>query len=747
MATIRGTTGDDILTGTSGNDVFKLWQGGEDTASGGDGNDTFNMGAALDAGDRLDGGAGNDLVFLKGDYSAGLVFDADTIQNVETLRMAGNFTYNLTLDDGNVAAGQWLKVNAAPVGGHLVFDGSAESDGHYRIYASAGDDQITGGQMSDRINIANGGSDTVNGGGGNDVINVGAALAPGDSINGGAGNDTLVVNGAGYSGFSLVQISSIEKIQAVDGNNYSFSIGNSHMPTGTLTIDASALTSGHSFGMDGTGVTSGSFDFIGGAGADTMALGGPAVLGASTINGGAGNDTVYLKGDYSGGFTFGATTVSGVEVMHLQESGFDYHLTMNDANVASGATMVMDGGSLSHALVFDATAETDGAYQVTGGSANDTATFADGYTASDTFNGGAGTDTLVLESVNGLVSAHFNSNTIHNVEQITLDPLNATANEWDLTTNNGNVASGQTLTIDATALGASDTLNFNGAAETDGSFTINTGSGTYNLTGGSGNDTINFGILTGSDTINGGSGDDTLIITGDNGSDSLTLGPNTLTNIDHLIVGTDADVELNLDDNTIAAGATMSFDGSKVVTHGFYIDGEFETDGHLDITGGGDYGFVTGGALSDTFTMNSHTSWYEIWGGGGADTINLAAGQEIVDYLPVSDSTSTTHDIVTGFDASEDAFHFGSSGSIVSGYFGTLSGTVNAATLDTDLGNISDPGLAANDAWVVNVTGGDLSGHQFLIVDANGDAHYSGGSDYLIDISGYTGTLDAGNFV
>src|SRR5262249_44355754 len=161
-----------------------------------------------------------------------------------------------------------------------------------------------------------------------------------------------------------------------------------------------------------------------------------------------------------------------------------------------------------HALVFDATAETNGFYQITGGSANDTATFADGFAASDTFNGGAGTDTLVLESVNGLVSTHFNANTIQNVEQITLDPQNATANEWDLTTSNGNVAAGNTLTIDATALGSSDTLNFNGAAETDGNFTINTGDGTYNLTGGAGNDTINFGILTENDTINGGSGDD-----------------------------------------------------------------------------------------------------------------------------------------------------------------------------------------------------------------------------------------------
>ena len=57
---IKGTKGDDILSGTSGNDVFDLWQGGNDTVSGGDGNDTFKFGAAFTAADKIDGGTGDD---------------------------------------------------------------------------------------------------------------------------------------------------------------------------------------------------------------------------------------------------------------------------------------------------------------------------------------------------------------------------------------------------------------------------------------------------------------------------------------------------------------------------------------------------------------------------------------------------------------------------------------------------------------------------------------------------------------
>jgi len=124
---IRGTAGDDNLTGTGGNDEFALWQGGSDTVDAGAGNDIFHMGNALNAGDRLDGGDGRDSVILNGDYSAGLVLDANTITNVEVLGFVAGHSYNLTLNDGNVAAGQKLVVEADLLGStdQLTFDGSA----------------------------------------------------------------------------------------------------------------------------------------------------------------------------------------------------------------------------------------------------------------------------------------------------------------------------------------------------------------------------------------------------------------------------------------------------------------------------------------------------------------------------------------------------------------------------------------------------------------------------------------------
>src|SRR5262249_3335445 len=155
------------ITGTGNNDTFDLYQGGEDTVQGGGGDDVFRLGATFDAGDRLDGGTGTDKLVLKGDYSAGVVFNDLTIQNIETILLKQG-SYNLTVADGNVAAGQRLTINGAHLGAgnSLVLDGSAETDGFLAVHGGAGNDTITAGQKADVIDISTGGIDTVHGEGG-----------------------------------------------------------------------------------------------------------------------------------------------------------------------------------------------------------------------------------------------------------------------------------------------------------------------------------------------------------------------------------------------------------------------------------------------------------------------------------------------------------------------------------------------------------------------------------------------------
>ncbi|HTQ13624.1 MAG TPA: calcium-binding protein [Rhizomicrobium sp.] len=159
--TLIGGEGRDVLNGGSANDILwgnggadKLIAGpGNDTIDGGSGNDQIVMNSFLTAKDQIDGGTGNDTVFLDGDYSAGIVFGATTMVNVETISLAAGFGYRLTTDDATVAAGKTLTVDASALSGGatLFFDGSAETDGHFDIVGGASANTMTGGDLSDTL--------------------------------------------------------------------------------------------------------------------------------------------------------------------------------------------------------------------------------------------------------------------------------------------------------------------------------------------------------------------------------------------------------------------------------------------------------------------------------------------------------------------------------------------------------------------------------------------------------------------
>ncbi len=91
-------------------------------------------------------------------------------------------------------------------------------------------------------------------------------------------------------------------------------------------------------------------------GNDTFAMG-AALTAADSIDGGTGSDTLTLAGDYSAGLVFGAATITGIETLKLA-GGNSYTLTTNDANVAAGAVLSVDGSALggSAHLVFNGTA-------------------------------------------------------------------------------------------------------------------------------------------------------------------------------------------------------------------------------------------------------------------------------------------------------------------------------------------------------------------------------------------------------
>ncbi|MGZ8312503.1 MAG: M10 family metallopeptidase C-terminal domain-containing protein, partial [Allosphingosinicella sp.] len=170
---------------------FILYTGGGDNdLTGGDQSDGFFFGSGtFDANDVVDGGPGpDDQVAFFGNYV--IVFTATQLIEIETIvplsgpdRGQPFFSYSLTMNDGNVLAGEQMTVNAAQLkpAESLTLDGSAETDGSFRLIGGYGNDILIGSQGNDLI-FGNPGDDLITGEGG------------ADTLTGMAGADTFIYN-------------------------------------------------------------------------------------------------------------------------------------------------------------------------------------------------------------------------------------------------------------------------------------------------------------------------------------------------------------------------------------------------------------------------------------------------------------------------------------------------------------------------------------------------------------------------
>jgi serralysin len=305
--TLRGNAADNVLDGGAGNDTFYLQDGGEDVALGGDGNDGFYLGAALTAGDRIDGGAGTDQVALQGSYgtfgpaAAPHVLSATNLANIEILNLlsgadtrfgdaAGNlYRYNLRFDDANVAAGQQLRVNWAQLraGEDVIFDASAESDGSFFILAGSGQDVIRLGAGNDAVYFSAGG------------------FTAADRIDGGAGYDEIGLRGDYDIVMEADTIRNIEYLGLLSAGDrrfggpvaeafsYGIVMHDANVAAGaTFRVWAAQLKAGESLRFDGGAESDGRFEILSGAGDDVL-IGG---AGADRLYGGLGADTLQGNG-------------------------------------------------------------------------------------------------------------------------------------------------------------------------------------------------------------------------------------------------------------------------------------------------------------------------------------------------------------------------------------------------------------------------------------------------------------------
>ncbi len=200
----------------------------------------------------------------------------------------------------------------------------------------------------------------------------------------------------------------------------------------------------------------------------------------------------------------GTVTLTAGDVVTLTDTGANLG-ALSAASLASLASKGIDridatdnGLTLSLAQ-FTALGtillSSDDALTLLGTPDNDTIGFtSQPFAANDRIDGGAGTDTLSLA---GDYSAGitFEAGSITNVERILLSG----GNSYKFTVADANVAAGQTLIVNGAKLDATNSLIFDGTAETNGKFNLVGGAGNNTFAGGNGADLITAG--TGSDLI------------------------------------------------------------------------------------------------------------------------------------------------------------------------------------------------------------------------------------------------------
>jgi trimeric autotransporter adhesin len=499
---------------------------------------------------------------------------------------------------------------------------------------------------------------------------------------------------------------------------------------------------------------------------------------AETISGGHGYDKLVLNGDYGFGLIFNATTISGIDEMKLK-GGFDYNFILPDASVANGQTLYINGGRLGagDTLTFQG-AELDGNYSIRGGAANDLIVggaqgdeFFLRRGGSDQVFGGTGNDTFYMvgalnttDEISGNTSADndvvnlngkydganalaFNATTMTFIETLRL----STGHSYDLTLHEATLASGESMWIDGNLLGAGDVLTLDLSAETNGFYTVSGGAGDDVITGpsngdshihleGGGDDTFTGGPgngndihmgaeLTAADTITGGSGGfDSITLNGDySGANALVFGATTMTNVSTIHLTGGHDYDLTSDDATVASGAFLGvFGGSLTSGDTLIFDGSAETNGMFIFNDGGGDDVLRGGEAADTFNFI----------GSGADTV-------IVGSAGASSSSEYDTLALWNFDADKlDLF------TTVTAIASPVSGTINSGSFNTDMGVVINDNLAANNAILVTANGGNLNGTVFLVIEGGGSGNgYDSGTDVVLNVTGFAGTLDIGDFI
>ncbi len=633
-----GSTGNDSLTiaGTVTGNGGIAFDNGDDTL-------TLNDGADLSAfNGTLDGGAHStgDRVVLNN--ASAMNFHAANISNFEFLQKDNTGEATLTC-------------NMSFSGGTLLNNGTLTVAGDFTTPSLAMTDNTAlnvGGMLQGAGGTA---ADITGSSGLNTVTITGTATASGDL---GAGNDVLDVAGT------------------LDTNGGTFALGDGDddfiVHDGTIvagTIDGGAGLDSRVYDIAGTAEFGAllSFEGVTKRGTGTLNISGPSAtdlqsveVEGGTLNIGAAGSVVASAG----------TTLTTV--------------------VASGATLNVEGnfgcGAGNDTMTVAGTVSGAGTIGMCGG--DDTLTLQDGATLANIIDGGADTDTVVLDTATAM---SFNGANATNFEVLQKDNVGEATLTGSANFSGGTLLNGGTLTVEGDlttptlALADNTTLNVAG--------TVQGGSATA-ITGSNGVNTVN---VTGSLSATGdlGAGNDVLDVTGtlNTGAGTLALG--------------DGDDTLTIHDGTnligtVAAGAGNDTFNTNIATSANLgaVQG-FET---LSKTGAGTLN-VNGPMSSDFATVNVLAGTLNVASGGSvaAQTSTVAAAATL--QIAGTYSGTAGDDSFTSMGTVRGALSFGAGADTASFVGGDISGLTG---LDGGAGTsdrLSFSGLTLGDSNLTSVTG------------------------------------------
>lgn len=725
----------------------------------------------ITAGDSLVGGnaAGDTLIFNSagstGTIAAG---DIGGIENITVTATNGAVTMTTADTQITDASTTALVINASAASGNSTF--TLASIAHAMTYTgSAFVDSVTSGSGNDNITL----------GGGNDRYTTASAnLTSADTVNGGDDNDTIAISDAAtVVDGDYTRVTNVEQLTLGAFTN-------------SVTLDTLANASGlarvnGSTGVDtvaiGAGFTNAiRVDISTGAGDSAIVTGVAALTAVTTetgltaddvLTGGTtANDVLLLTGDAGTG---DFTGVSSIETYRVVGDAGAVGITLVEANIASGATLVVDASALAsgtNALTLVASADNDGKISVTGGAGADAITLtiagADyvsggdaidtisvataGFTVADTIDGGAGNDIITMTDASIVIDADFT-----NVTSVMTLTHTTAAHTMTATLGALAQAAGITSVIGGTGV---DTVTI-GSGYT-GTVRVTTGAGGSDIVSASGS-AATLAIQTSAndidagDTWTGGTGSsDVLRISAGTAIASALAG---VTAFEQITVSADAAVNLTLADVNIATGVNMIVNGAALVTtNALTFNASNETNGTVSVTGGAGADIITGGGLNDTIVGDAGNDIID--GGAGDDSVNAGSGTDTVTINAagdIADGGSGTDTLtVTSIGAGTFVINLSATGDQLT----TFNGAANAGLqqgfeivdLSTVNGNITGTASATGStitggAGADSLTGG--AGNDSLTGNAGADVLVAGaGADTLIGGNGndsYTITLSA----